>query len=39
MGMAWIPFFIVMWLLVAAAFYTWYRAVQNEKRVRQLERR
>jgi hypothetical protein len=39
MGMAWVVFFIIAWLFVIAALYTWYRATENEKRVRQLERR
>lgn len=37
--MAWVVFFIIAWLLVIAALYTWYRAVENEERIRQLERR
>lgn len=37
--MAWIPFFVIMWLLVAASLYTWYRAVENEKKIKQLEKR
>lgn len=37
--MAWILFFVIMWLLVAASFYTWYRAVENEKKMRQMEKR
>ena len=37
--MAWVPFFIIAWLFVIAAFYTWYRAVENEKKIRELEKR
>jgi len=37
--MAWVPFFIIAWLFVIASFYTWYRAAENEKRIRQIERR
>jgi len=38
-GMAWVVFFILAWLFVIASFYTWYRAVENEKKIRQMERR
>ncbi len=37
--MAWVLFFIIAWLFVIASFYTWYRAVENEKRMRELEER
>ncbi len=37
--MAWVVFFILTWLFVIASFYTWYRAVENEKKIRQMERR
>ncbi len=34
--MLWVIFFIIMWLIVAAALYTWYYAVQREKKIRAL---
>ena len=37
--MAWVVFLILAWLFVIASFYTWYRAVENEKKIRQMERR
>lgn len=37
--MAWIFFFIIAWLFVIASLYTWYRAIENEKAIRKLEKR
>jgi hypothetical protein len=34
-----VVFFIIAWLLVIAALYTWCRAAENEKIIRRLEKR
>ena len=36
--MAWVVFFVIMWIIVALALYTWYRAVKVEKAIRQFEK-
>lgn len=37
--MTWVIFFAIMWIIVGLAFYTWYRAIDMEKRIREIEKR
>jgi len=36
--LAWLLFFILMWLIVIGALYTWYYSVKIEKTIRKLEK-
>lgn len=38
-SMVWLLFFVLEWLFVVTAFYTWYVAVKREKIIRELEKR